>query len=233
MNTKNNTADIFAKSVRHTLWIHSFLCAAIIYILLVEYLLIQNKYLTVSFLNEALAGTASIMIGTSFAFSGFCYYFDFLDRKIAYRKYFGLVGFWGALLYAIILAILHPQKYIFGLSYYFWSVDIIFGGIALGIFAVMAIISTRSMMMRLGVHTWRRILRMGYLALVLLIIRAVVVESALWRLWFVHPYELPPLRLVGTVFSVIVLLFRGSMIVSQFFYIIIALCAYTIPSQKK
>lgn len=217
ISTKNNSADIFVKSIVHTLWIHSILFATIIYVLLAEYIFIQKGYLNIFFLNEAVGGTASIMIGLSFAFSGFCYYFDFLDTKIAYRKYFGLVGFWCAFLYTIVLSLLYPQKYIFGLSHHVWSVDILFGGIALIIFAVMAIVSTRSIMMRLGVHNWRRILRLGYLALVLLIIRAVIVEGSIWRVWFARPYSLPPLRLVGTAFAVIVLFFRGSMLVSEFF----------------
>lgn len=216
MDTNNHTADIFRKSVIHTLWIHSILFAIIVYILLVGYVFIQNKYLTVSFLNEAIAGTANIMIGISFAFSGFCYYFDFLDTKIAYRKYFGLVGFWCAFFYAGALALLHPQKYIFGLSRHIWSVDILFGGIALSIFAVMAFISTRSMMIRLGAVNWRRILRAGYLALTLLIIRAVVLEGMLWQMWFYNPVTLPPLRMIHTLFSLLVLLFRGSIIIMQY-----------------
>lgn len=216
ISTKNNSADIFVKSIVHTLWIHSILFATIIYVVLAEYIFIQKGDLNIFFLNEAVGGTASIMIGLSFAFSGFCYYFDFLDTKIAYRKYFGLVGFWCAFLYTIVLSLLYPQKYIFGLSHHVWSVDILFGGIALMIFAVMAIVSTRSIMMRLGVHNWRRILRLGYLAFVLLIIRAVVVEGETWRLWFANPITLPPLRMIHTLFAFLVLLFRGSMVIMEF-----------------
>ncbi len=217
MDTKNNTAHTFTQSIIHTLWIRSFLFAIIVYILLVEYIFIQKRYLTISFLNEAIAGTASIMIGISFAFSGFCYYFDFLDTKIIYRKYFGLIGFWCALLYAMVLGILHPQKYIYDVLTHFWSADIILGFVALGIFVFMALISTHWAVRGMGVVYWRRGLRLGYIAYILLIIRAVIIEGDMWRSWFAYPYSLPPLRLLGSIFAIGVLFFRGSMIISEFF----------------
>ena len=217
MNSKN-TADIFAKSIVHTLWIHSMLFATIVYVILVEYIFIQKGYLNIFFLNEAIAGTASIMIGISFAFSGFGYYFDFLDTKIAYRKYFGLIGFWYAFLYTFILAVLNPQKYVYGLFIHFWSVDIILGCVALMIFTFMALISTRWAMRRMGVVYWRRGLRLGYFAYILLIIRAVIIEGDMWRDWFAYPHSLPPVRLLGSIFAGGVLFFRGSMIISDFFH---------------
>lgn len=217
MNNSQNHGNIFARSVRLKMWRDSVIIAGIIFVIFMWYVYLLRRSLTLALVNDAIAATASIMIGLSFALSGFCYYFDFLDRKIAYRKYLGLVGFWLAFLYVLILAILNPQKYFYGLFTHFWSADIILGFAALGIFSFMAIISTHWSMRRLGVMYWRRGLRLGYLAYALLIIRAVIIEGDTWYVWFVYSYGLPPLRLVGSVFAAAVLFLRGSMVMTEFF----------------
>lgn len=209
--------DLFARSVRRRMWRHSALIALVVFLVFLVYIYLQKRDVTVALVNEALASTGSVMIGLSFAMSGFCYYFDFLDNKIAYRKYFGLVGFWLAFVYAAGLAWLYPEKYVYGLGANFFTPDLILGLTALEIFAFMTVISTHWAMKRMGIVNWRRGMRLGYVAYSLLILRAVIVEGGLWLAWWVAPVALPPLRLVSSVFALIVLLFRGSMIVTQRF----------------
>lgn len=216
MDNSQNHGNIFARSVRLKMWRNSLITAYNIFLIFLWYVFFLRGSLTIASVNDAIAATASIMIGFSFAFSGFCYYFNFLDSKIAYRKYLGLIGFWLAFLYTFMLVILNPQKYFYGLFTHVWSADIILGFMALGIFTFMAIISTQWAMRRMGVTYWRRGLRLGYLAYALLIVRAAIIEGDAWRIWFAYPHGLPPLRLVASVFATLVLCLRGSIIIVEY-----------------
>lgn len=216
MDNSQNHGNIFARSVRLKMWRNSLIIAYNIFLIFLWYAFFLRGSLTIASVNDVIAATASIMIGFSFALSGLCYYFNFLDTKIAYRKYLGLVGFWLAFLYTFILVILNPQKYFYGLFAHVWSADIILGFMALGIFTFMAIISTHWAMRRMGVTYWRIGLRLGYLAYALLIMRAIIIEGDMWQIWFAYPHGLPPLRLIGTVFATLVLCLRGSIIIVEY-----------------
>lgn len=203
------------QAARLKLWEDSFLAACVIFSFWTVYVFFLQGFLTIALLNEAIAATSSTMIGLSFSLSGLCYYFDFLDSKIAYRKYFGLIGFWLAFLYAILLVVLHPERYFYRFALNFWSPDFLLGLSALTIFAGMTAISTNWAMTRLGVLWWRRILHLGYLAYFFLIVRAVIVDGGNWLVWLNSFSGLPPLRLLGAVFAVSVLLFRLSIVIAD------------------
>ena len=44
-------------------------------------------------LNKAVADTSVVLISLSMLFSSICYFWNFADTKIVYRKHLGLVGF--------------------------------------------------------------------------------------------------------------------------------------------
>lgn len=213
MQTALESSHISARSVRIKMWGDSCFLALIFLTIFITYVYVLYGLLTLAFLAEAVASTASMMIGLSFMMSGLSYYFNFLDNKIAYRKYFGLVGFWLVLLYVLLLVFINPQKYFYGFFDNWFTADFLLGSIAVGIFAFMMMISTNSAMQFMGVVNWRRALRLGYLAYALLIARAVIIEGDQWLVWFADPINLPSLRLVGSVFALLVLVLRGSVVI--------------------
>lgn len=165
--------------------------------------------------SDATAATASVLIGISFALSGFCYYFDFFDARIIYRKYLGVVGFGYALLYIYLLFLLNPDLYLFGFFKNAGSIDFLLGITAMEVFFFMTVISNEWVMRRIGPQNWRRDLRLGYLAYALLVVRVIYLDHATWQWWWKHMEGPPPIRLVITIFAIAVILFRGSMIIAK------------------
>ena len=87
-----------------------------------------------------LAGTSGILLAMSFSLSSFAYYFDFLDSKLVYRKYLGLMGYFFALAYALIVAFLNPIMYIFSFPYNLFEPTIGLAIVSIAILTFMALI---------------------------------------------------------------------------------------------
>lgn len=209
--------EIFARTMVRRMWVNTFLLAIIVFVWYFVYVYFEQELpIAIEHLSLALIGTADFLIGASFALSGFCYYFDFCDTKMGYRKYLGLMGYYVGLLYGATLLYLQPERYWYGFFDNFFTADIFFGVVAMAIFTFMALISNVWAMKKLGPKNWRRGLRLGYLAYALLIIRAIVIEKDLWTAWFKTPDGLPPVRIVVTLFALSVLLLRGCMIISLY-----------------
>ena len=162
-------------------------------------------------LSDALLGTSDAMLSASLVLSAFSYFFDFLDSKLVYRKYLGLMGFWLALLYAATIMYLEPGIYFYGLPHTIQEPRVYLGIAAMGLLAFMAMISNNFAMRKLGFRNWRRLLRVGYIAYGLLAIRAYILEHDVWREWFINPETLPSVRLITTFFAACVILFRFAM----------------------
>lgn len=165
---------------------------------------------------RATAGVGALMIGFSFALSGLAYFFNFVDRILGYRKNIGLVGYYFALAYCWMLLFVDPDKYLYSFFENFISWDFTLGLGAMAIFTFMAIISNNKAMKIMGVSTWRRGLRLGYLAITLLVVRTVILEGDYWRKWFQAPAGLPPLHMLVTILAFGVILLRLAMAVSIF-----------------
>ena len=107
-----------------------------------------------------------LLIGLSFALSGICYFWNFADHYIIYRKQLGVVGFGYVFLHGILSLFFLPE-YQPVLFYYLEKETILaflFALIAMVIYAMMIIISTKTMIQKIGGHTWRMLLRVGYIA---------------------------------------------------------------------
>jgi len=204
------------QSVVAKMWRTSIYVGCVVAAVFILYTYIYEGGFSLVGVSKAVAGTAAVMIGLSFALSGIGYYFDFLDKKIAYRKYFGLVGFWLALAYSVLLLFVDPEKYFYGFFDHLGSAEVLLGLGAMCILTAMTIVSNPWGIKRLGAARWRRILHLGYLAYAFLIIRAYILEHTVWGDWIAVPSGLPPPRLVVTIFAVAVIAFRGSMIISVF-----------------
>ncbi|MBT6690895.1 hypothetical protein HOB10_00995 [Candidatus Parcubacteria bacterium] len=209
--------DIFHQSIKQKIWTNSFVFSLIVFVLFILATALLEKPFSLLTINRAMAGTSAIMFAAAFSLSGFCYYWDFLDTKIAYRKYLGLLGFWYALAYSISLLIVDPERYLIGFTKNFFTADILLGLMSMTIFGFIAIISNDKIMLKMGPHRWRKTLRLGYLAWVLLALRAYLIEKNLWLEYFQSLEGFPPPRLLLSLLVVAVIIFRLSITFSKCF----------------
>ncbi len=201
---------MFISSATLPHWLKVSILADIIFAVMILYNLLyaQTFQINLAILSESLAATAGFLLGFSFALSGMSYFFNFLDSKLHYRKQLGLVGYYFALVYSLTLVFRFPEKYGNGLTSHILDGEVLLGFGAMAILTMMAIISHPQAVHILGATFWRILLRMGYIAFILLIIRAVMIEGEIWQVWFSTMETVPPPRLVLTVFAIAVIVLR-------------------------
>lgn len=190
------------------------------------YLMLTEPESLLVILNKAFADTAILLISLSFALSGICYFWDFFDTKIIYRKYLGLAGFAFALSHGILSFVYYfywkPSGYenspIFQADYLWpygsflipniWA--FVSGLSALAIFSIMAAISNQYAMQEIGGVWWRRALRVGYLALVLGIIHFGIKNIGEWGVLLQSgsSLSLPPLNFIVFLAALATILLR-------------------------
>lgn len=188
------------------LWKRSFVFGCITYIIIFLLLAVPSGQLTLRTLNRSAAWTSVILIGLSFFLTSVCYFWNFADRFIVYRKHLGLMGFYfGALHMFLILFSLSKRVNIFN---FFLSENhftpFIFGYSALLIFTMMAFISNRYAAHELGGKRWRSLLRFGYIGLIFSAVHFALLNAGRWSL----------VGIVTLVFIFVVLLFRIALEIS-------------------
>ena len=160
-------------------------------------------------LNKSVADTSIILMGFSMLLSSICYFWNFLDNKIIYRKYLGLIGFAFAithvvLSYSALLNLFNPETWQKGAMWPAFT-----AAIATGIFTIMALISNQYAARELGGRVWRGILRTGYIAMILVWLHVVLLKSGRWITWWEGGRQTPPsMSLLVTIFITIVVLMR-------------------------
>ena len=165
--------------------------------------------------NKVFATTALVLIGLSLTLSGFCYFWDFVDTKIIYRKSLGLVGFAFAVLHIIVTLNFLPHKFAYPNWFVDHNISVTFGILALFIFTIMAAISNHFAILELGGKRWRMILRVGYLAFIFVIIHFTILKYPGWLKWFATREPLlPPLSLLEVIFAVAVVGLRIALFIS-------------------
>ena len=157
-----------------------------------------------STLNKSLADSAVILMGLSMLLSSVCYFWDFADTKIIYRKHLGLVGFAYAIVHLIFS--FKALRVLLGSDVFTpkgWAM--LTAVVATMIFSMMAVISNKYSATKLGGHLWRQILRVGYLALAFIAVHAYLLKSHYWVKWWQAGHTtLPSMSLLVTVFIVVV-----------------------------
>ena len=193
------------------LWKNTFYWSLIILLFWVLYHWAWQGFFNFGSFTRSLAGASAVLIAVSFIFGTLTFYTDFLDSKLAYRKYFGLVGYWYAVLFVILLILSEPRKNFFEpLNGHFTS-DQLLGLTAMLILTFMALISRDEVIAKIGPRRWRNSLRIGYLIYVVFIPRAVILEGGLWEEWAAGQASiLPPPSLIASVLGILVILFRLS-----------------------
>lgn len=161
------------------------------------------------FIATVFAGTSGILLAMSFSLSSFSYYSNFLDSYVVYRKYVGLMGYYFAVGYVGVVAVLYPEKYLYSFPNNLWSIEVGLGAIAMSIFTVMALISNKQAVQILGGKLWKDILGLGYIAYAILVIRAIFLDAPLWQSFFENGSGFTA-RMGLTILGTVVLLFRVS-----------------------
>jgi DMSO/TMAO reductase YedYZ heme-binding membrane subunit len=149
----------------------------------------------------------------SMMLSSMSYFFNFLDTKLKYRKQLGLIGYFLALGYSVSLVWRYPDTYLHDFPYWLIKPDTILGLVAMSIFTVMAVVSTHTGMQWAGTR-FRPILRTGYVAYFLLVLRAVYLQGEVWGKWWTSFEGLPPPRMLLSLFALGVIGLRLMMQVS-------------------
>jgi DMSO/TMAO reductase YedYZ heme-binding membrane subunit len=189
------------------MWVKTDIFGCAVFLIGLGYMYLYRGTIDTTVLSENLAFTGGILIGLSFALSGITFFYNFLDSKLKYRKYIGLLGYYFAVAYTVTLILRFPDRYWFQLASSFFTFEVQLGIAAMAILTFMAVISQNWAALRLGRH-WRPLLRLGYLAYALLIIRAVIVEGAGWQLWAEKFETVPPPRLLLTLYALLVIALR-------------------------
>ena len=205
---------IIAKRVSFSYWRIVGLTAlfsAAVFAMILLYLSVGNRAVDIRLVNVAVAHTSVILIGLSLALSGLCYFFDFVDTKIVYRKHLGLAGFVLALTHGLVSAFGLPRFYPFP-SYFVAPENVlsfIAALVALAILSFMALVSNQYALHELGSAAWRTILRSGYLALLLVMVHFGLKAYPSWMQWLLGDGLLPPLSLLVIIFGLFVFGLRG------------------------
>ena len=163
-----------------------------------------------SLVNKSL-GTASLfLISLSMLMTGVCYFSRGSNRALAYRKYYGLAGFWLGLAHGIATHFvlpalgLHPERELNGL------ISDTPGVLALVLFGAMAVLSNRRAKRRIGGEAWRKFLRYGgYSALLLAAAHAGILKWSSWTK-YVRTFDsvLPSLSLPVVAFAAAAVVLR-------------------------
>jgi DMSO/TMAO reductase YedYZ heme-binding membrane subunit len=192
------------------LWFRTFVFSVFVFTFGSLYLFSRRGNFDLYIANKVFATTALVLIGLSMALSGLCFFWDFVDTKIIYRKHLGLVGLLYAILHVIVTTTLLPHKFAFPEWIYIHKPSFIFGTIALAIFLIMAIMSRRHIINQLGGKTWRALLSYGgYTAFILVMAHFALLKYNGWIGWFRtrEPF-LPPLSLLEIIFATAVIILR-------------------------
>ena len=171
---EETTFDIKLQKIEETqkpisgmrLWSDIIVYSLVLFIVVSSYFFIQRGSYDFGIFSQVLSNVGMLLIGLSFALSGICYFWNFADHFIIYRKQLGVVGFGYVFTHGIFSLFFLPE-YRPILFYYLEKETIVaflFALIAIMIYIMMIVISTKTMIQKIGGHTWRMLLRVGYIA---------------------------------------------------------------------
>ena len=162
--------------------------------------------------NRVIADISMLLIGLSMMLSSVCYFWNFADKYIIYRKHLGIAGFAYAMAHSLLSLFFMPKVFPFP-EYYLSERNIfpfICALISLIIFTVMTIISNKFAIHELGGSLWRKLLRVGYIAYALAIIHFGLKGAPYWWSWLIGKSEniVPSFSMYIFLFGCIVIYLR-------------------------
>ncbi|MBP7967374.1 hypothetical protein KAZ66_03805, partial [Candidatus Woesebacteria bacterium] len=150
------------------LWFDTGMYSLVIFIIISLYIFATQGIYDLRAFSRATANVGIILIGLSFMLSGLCYFWNFADHFIIYRKQLGVIGFIYALIHtSVVLYHSGTAKILipFSLTRY-GDIALLSAEIAIIIYIGMIIISTQTVIHEIGGLRWRQLLRWGYVALI-------------------------------------------------------------------
>ncbi len=200
--------DALFHAKNHHIGLRAALFSVYLLFIVFAYNFMQMEQLTLRVWNRSFADAGMFLIGISFALSGLCYFYNFVDSKILYRRDLGLNGFYLIALHGLYSFLLN--KHIAWHDYLEKDRLLAFipAVIALLIFFCMALISNKYAAKKLGSERWKTFLRIGYIAYILGAIHSGFWSYEDWQMWF-GDASLPPITLVITAFVGLVVLIRA------------------------
>ena len=194
------------------LWLDVGIYSVVVFIVLSLYLFATEGIYNLTSFSTATADVGVLFIGLSFILSGICYFWDFADHFIIYRKQLGVTGFIYSVVHALtilyregMLDILVP-KTVSSID----DISLISSEIAIIMFGTMIIISTKTVVHEIGGQRWRQLLRVGYFAVLLSLIHMFIKSSEGWIYWLTGNSHriFPSLGLLVFIFGIAVLVMR-------------------------
>lgn len=188
-------------------WRRVFVFSLVVLVMVFAYQWLDTGKASLRTWNKSYADGGMILIGLSFVLSSICYFWNFADTKIIYRKDLGMAGFYMVLVHGLYSMFLnsHTKWYEYFNQSNLLSVTFALGSIV--IFAIMALNSNKFAVHELGGKNWRRVLRTGYIAYIFALVHTGLQVSDEWIVW-VRTWGLPPLSMVVVAFGVLVILLR-------------------------
>jgi hypothetical protein len=206
------------------LWVRAGAVAAAAVVFGVLYFFVRQYFkdgiwrFDLSLVDKSLGTAALFLVALSMFLTGVAYFSRRSGRSLAYRKHYGLMGFWTGLVHGAVNHFwlpavgLHPE-----IKLDAWLSDSP-GLAALVLFGAMALLSNAGAKGRLGGEIWRKILRYaGYTALTLALAHTALLKWASWTKYLrTFDSVLPSLSLPVAVFAAAAVLLRLAMWVSDF-----------------
>jgi len=125
-----------------------------------------------------------------------------------YRREIGIVGYLYALLYNLSVLVVFPDQYFDDFPSRLLTIPTLLGIGSMAVMSVMLSISNNAARVLLGFKGWKCLMRFGYVAFAVLVIRAGMLEGQDWLAWLEYQNGLPPLRFVLSIFAAIVVVAR-------------------------
>ena len=163
------------------------------------------------FVNEAIAETGVVLLGLSMILSSVCYFWNFADSKLIYRKYLGVGGLICGIMHALVILLFLGDEFSFPSYFFSHWLAIGFGLLAIILFIFIVMISTKKMIARIGGQRWRKTIRyVGYIGYVFVVIHFSMQKYPEWISWMFtrKPSMLPPLSIFTGLFAVTVIIMR-------------------------
>lgn len=190
-------------------WICAFFVSLLIFTLFFLYTLYTGDQPNAQTLNSVAANTGLTVVILSFAIGNIAFFFPLFAKFIKYRKETGLIGFFIILIHvALTLLVLQnvfpfPSSYIHGKA----LLSFIAALLATGIVTLMALVSNTTAIKMLG-KWWRRILRLGYIAVILGLLHMTLRETGSWGEYTQNLMQPPPLSIIILWFGIWTIILR-------------------------
>lgn len=178
------------------LWLRSLGIGVALMIIELGYIFLAEGDFNLRAINRSVAGASVLLITISLALSGITYFTDKLDKYIVYRRYIGVMGALFAIAH-MLLTFIDIGSMVYLIEFFTDPAPFTLFAIASTLLLILlTIISNNESAKLLGNIWWRRLLRLGYVALLFGFLHFALMRQRNWQLWFESPDELPPTSLL-------------------------------------